>query len=42
MATHQQTRTESYRCPECAGALSFDEGAWGCTDCSYVPGHGAD
>ncbi|MFB6308036.1 MAG: hypothetical protein ABEH35_01780 [Haloarculaceae archaeon] len=42
MATQQRTATEAYRCPHCAGPIAFSEGAWGCTDCDYVPRHAAD
>jgi ribosomal protein L37AE/L43A len=42
MAAQPETRTESYRCPECDGAVLFAHGAWGCTSCRYVPPHSAD
>jgi predicted RNA-binding Zn-ribbon protein involved in translation (DUF1610 family) len=42
MAAQPETRTDSYRCPECGGAVLFAHGAWGCTECRYVPPHSAD
>jgi hypothetical protein len=41
MATSQDASPESYRCPECDGAVVFDRG-WTCTDCRYVPNQSAD
>jgi ribosomal protein S27AE len=42
MASKGQIPTETYRCPNCGGVLAFVDGSWGCTDCRYVPPHGAD
>jgi ribosomal protein L37AE/L43A len=42
MAVHHQPSTDTYRCPNCGGTLTVVGGSWGCTDCRYVPGHGAD
>jgi ribosomal protein L37AE/L43A len=42
MTVQSRTAAETYRCPKCKGVLSFVTGSWGCTDCRYVPPHGAD
>jgi ribosomal protein L37AE/L43A len=46
MATKQMAASgpavSTYRCPRCAGTLACVDGSWGCTDCRYVPAHGAD
>ncbi|WP_281259250.1 hypothetical protein [Salinigranum rubrum] len=42
MATKQQPTSDAYRCPVCSGTLACVSGSWGCTDCRYVPTHGAD
>ncbi|WP_268951775.1 hypothetical protein [Salinigranum halophilum] len=41
MAT-KQTAVNTYRCPSCSGVLACVDGSWGCTECRYVPTHGAD
>lgn len=42
MATTNSTTITTYQCPECPGDVSAVHGSWGCTDCGYVPPHGAD
>ena len=42
MATKQHAAIETYHCPNCGGTLTLVGGSWGCTDCRYVPEHGAD
>jgi ribosomal protein L37AE/L43A len=46
MATKQpasnETAASAYRCPRCSGTLARVDGTWSCTDCRYVPAHGAD
>jgi hypothetical protein len=42
MSTQRRTSSEAYRCPKCDGVLAYAGRSWGCTDCRYVPGHGAD
>jgi ribosomal protein L37AE/L43A len=42
MATHQQTTTETYRCPNCNDVLTLTAGTWSCADCRHAPRHGAD
>lgn len=41
MAIQNQT-TDAFECPECDSTLCFTDGAWGCTNCSYVPRQSAD
>ncbi|MFC6975762.1 hypothetical protein ACFQL1_15590 [Halomicroarcula sp. GCM10025709] len=42
MAINQSTTADAYRCPDCHGEITFADGTWGCTDCTYVPRHSAD
>jgi tRNA(Ile2) C34 agmatinyltransferase TiaS len=42
MSPQRGVSTDTYRCPECGGVLSYTGRSWGCRDCRYVPGHGAD
>ncbi len=42
MATHQQTASVTYRCPNCNDVLTFEAGTWSCADCLHAPRHGAD
>jgi len=38
----QNPTAETYKCPECAAALTVEVGSWTCSDCRYVPRHSAD
>jgi ribosomal protein L37AE/L43A len=42
MAIQQDATVETYRCPRCRGSLTWTSGSWRCSDCRYVPRHGAD
>ncbi|WP_255681920.1 hypothetical protein [Natrinema sp. SYSU A 869] len=42
MTAHQQLVVQPYRCPDCEGALTFEERSWQCLDCGHVPRHAAD
>jgi ribosomal protein L37AE/L43A len=42
MATHQQSTTKTYRCPDCNDVLAFTAGTWTCAECGHAPRHGAD
>lgn len=42
MATQQYTGVEAYRCPDCEGEIAFEHQSWQCSECGYVPRHGAD
>ncbi len=38
----QPLTSQSYRCPDCEGTLTFEGQSWQCADCGHVPFHGAD
>jgi ribosomal protein S27E len=42
MAAQPRSIFESYRCPDCTGAITWEGEGWQCADCGHVLNHGAD
>jgi hypothetical protein len=42
MATTHDASVPAYDCPHCSGSFERDRLFGHCSDCGYVPGHGAD